>query len=145
MFSMALCYGVHTSYGSYNELKKPIVGDAIRIAVTDTSFSFLAGLATFSVIGHLRGFNSPVSENKGDGLGFIAFPAVMETLDNPRFWTFFLFLLLFVLGFDSAIGDIEATVTIFYDLNAVTKIKRNFYAFVCCVIGAIGSLMFCSN
>jgi len=46
-----------TSYGSYNDKKKPIILDSVVISISNCGFSFIAGFAVWSVVGYL--------ENKG--------------------------------------------------------------------------------
>jgi SNF family Na+-dependent transporter len=43
-----------TSYGSYNEVKKPIILDSVIISVGNCSFSFIAGFAVWCVVGYLK-------------------------------------------------------------------------------------------
>ena len=52
--------GVMTSYASYNPVDKPIIGDALKVALGNSAFSFFAGFAVFSVAGYLKGIGSPV-------------------------------------------------------------------------------------
>ena len=40
-----------TTYGSYNSVAKPVVGDALIIVSYDTLYSFFAGIAMFAVVG----------------------------------------------------------------------------------------------
>jgi SNF family Na+-dependent transporter len=53
-FSIGVCVSVFYSYGSYNDLKKPVIADAFLIAFLDFIFSIGAGLASWSVIGYLQ-------------------------------------------------------------------------------------------
>jgi SNF family Na+-dependent transporter len=74
-FSLSICIGVMTSYGSYNKKDKPILTDTFAIAITNSLISFLAGFAVFSVIGFLKSTNNAASENtRSFGLAFVAYP-----------------------------------------------------------------------
>jgi len=52
-FSIGVCMGVMTSYSSYNDQKKKVIGDSLRVAFGNSSLSFFAGFAVFSVVGYL--------------------------------------------------------------------------------------------
>lgn len=49
--------GIMTSYGSYNEIKKPIILDGVIISICNCSFSFIAGFAVWTVVGYLESIN----------------------------------------------------------------------------------------
>jgi SNF family Na+-dependent transporter len=112
-FSLGICMGTMTSYSSFNDVNKPIIGDAFKIAFTNSGISFMAGFAVFSVVGYLIGINSPVSDKTASiGLAFIAYPAAIETMPAPNFWAFILAVTLFTLGIDSAFSMLEAAATV---------------------------------
>jgi SNF family Na+-dependent transporter len=45
--------GIMTSYGSYNEIRKPIILDNCIISFCNSGMSFIAGFAVWSVVGFL--------------------------------------------------------------------------------------------
>jgi len=51
---LSVCLGIMTSYGSYNDVKKPIIMDSVIISVCNCSFSFIAGFAVWCVVGYLK-------------------------------------------------------------------------------------------
>lgn len=53
-FSVGVCYGIMFAYGSYNNTKKPVIMDAIVIALLDFIFAILAGFITFSALGAME-------------------------------------------------------------------------------------------
>lgn len=53
-FSIGVCMGIMTSYGSYNDVKKPIIRDNLIIALTNSTVSFVSGFAVWAIIGYLR-------------------------------------------------------------------------------------------
>lgn len=104
-YSLGVCMGVMTSYASYNPVNMPIVSNAFKIAFGNCGFSFFAGFAVFSTVGYLQGIDSPVKNDISSiGLAFVAYPAAIETLSAPNFWTLLLATTLFTLGLDSAFG-----------------------------------------
>ena len=58
-FSLGIGYGTTTAYASFNGVRKPIIGDAMKIVAADTLISFFSGFAVFSMMGYLIHFDSP--------------------------------------------------------------------------------------
>ena len=52
--SVGLCVGVFYSYGSYCDLKKPVIRDACIVVFIDLIFSIAAAFSSWSVIGYLQ-------------------------------------------------------------------------------------------
>lgn len=138
--------GTMTSYSSYNDVHKPIIGDAFRISVTNSFISFCAGFAVFSTVGYLIGQNSPVaSKTASIGLAFIAYPAAIETMPAPNLWAFILSITLFTLGIDSAFSMLEAASTVMQDSPLFRKWPTKVIALFLVVLGAFCSLFFSFN
>merc|ERR1719464_2039534 len=138
--------GTMTSYSSYNDKHKPIIGDAFRIAITNSFISFMAGFAVFSTVGYLVGANSPVaSKTASIGLAFIAYPAAIETMPGPNFWSFILGITLFTLGIDSAFSMLEAASTVMQDSPQFRKWPQKVIALFLVSLGALCSLAFSFN
>eukprot|EP01006_Ploeotia_vitrea_P048632 TRINITY_DN67256_c1_g16_i1.p1 TRINITY_DN67256_c1_g16~~TRINITY_DN67256_c1_g16_i1.p1 ORF type:complete len:840 (-),score=87.61 TRINITY_DN67256_c1_g16_i1:304-2709(-) len=128
-FSLSVCYGVMTSYGSYLDKDQPIVANVFIVALTNSTFSFFAGFAVFGVLGnlaHVRGV--PVEEvtNAGIALAFVVYPSALEAMSGSAFWCFILFATLFMLGIDSAFSLVEAVTTVIGDteMNGVSVKQR---------------------
>ena len=51
---LSVCLGIMTSYGSYNDIRKPIILDSFVISVSNCSFSFIAGFAVWAIVGYLE-------------------------------------------------------------------------------------------
>lgn len=143
---LSVCLGIMTSYGSYNEVKKPIILDSVIISVCNCSFSFIAGFAVWSVVGYLKAKDMlDSSQMAGVGLAFVSYPTAIDTMAGSNFWAFILGFTLFLLGIDSSFSAIEATSTVICDTAYSGKAPRMFVAFVLCVIGFLGSIPFCCN
>lgn len=54
-FSIGVCMGIMTSYASYNNKGRPIIGPACQVTFGNSALSFFAGFAVFSVVGYLVG------------------------------------------------------------------------------------------
>lgn len=53
-FSIGVCMGIMTSYGSYNPVKKPIILDNMVICISNSSVSFVSGFAVWAIVGFLE-------------------------------------------------------------------------------------------
>ena len=53
-FGLSVCLGIMTSYGSYNDIRKPVILDSFIISVSNCSFSFIAGFAVWAIVGYLE-------------------------------------------------------------------------------------------
>jgi len=135
-----------TSYGSYNEVRKPIILDNCIICFCNSGMSFIAGFAVWSVVGFLQASNNLAkTKTSSAGLAFIAYPAAIDEMPASNFWTILLGLVLFMLGIDSAFSMVEATSTVICDTPSGKKIPRMFVAFMLCFVGFLISIPFCTN
>ena len=145
-FTLSICMGVMTSYGSYNKTTKPVILDSFVIAIVNSTVSFISGFAVFSTIGYLRHINSPVSSQMTSfGLAFIAYPTAASTMTGANFWNFLLFTTLFLLGIDSAFSMVEAIATVIYDTPLGRRMNRMVIAAILCIFCALWSLAFCAD
>jgi SNF family Na+-dependent transporter len=138
--------GIMTSYGSYNEVRKPIILDNCIICFCNSGMSFIAGFAVWSVVGFLQATNNLAkTKTSSAGLAFIAYPAAIDEMPGSNFWTVLLGLVLFMLGIDSAFSMVEATSTVICDTPSGKHIPRMFVAFFLCFFGFLISIPFCTN
>lgn len=135
-----------TSYGSYNEVKKPIILDSFIISCCNCGFSFIAGFAVWSIVGYLEK-QGTLKETKTSsvGLAFITYPTAIDLMPGSNIWAFLLGCTLFMLGIDSSFSAIEATSTVICDTAWGGVVPRSFVAFVLCIFGFMGSIPFCTN
>lgn len=133
-----------TSYGSYNPIKKPIVGDGIIIALANSCVSFVSGFAVWSIVGYLATTTGRDPPNTSLSLVFITYPEAIDTIGTPNFWGILLSLTLFLLGLDSAFALIEACSTVIYDALDNPP-SRAWISFWLCLTGFGFSLPFCTN
>jgi solute carrier family 6 GABA transporter-like protein 1 len=145
-FSIGVCMGIMTSYGSYNPRTQPIIGNNLIISISNSLISIVSGFAVFSIIGYLAAINSPLSsKTSSTSLAFIAYPSACIEMPGSNFWAILLAITLFTLGIDSAFSLIEAVSTVIYDTERGGKFPRMFIALVLCVIGCGISALFCTN
>ena len=135
-----------TSYGSYNDIRKPIILDSVIISISNCGFSFIAGFAVWAIVGYLEK-QGTLKETKTSsvGLAFITYPTAIDLMPASGLWAFLLGSTLFMLGIDSSFSAIEATSTVICDTAWGGAVPRSFVAFVLCVFGFLGSFPFCFN
>jgi len=145
-FSIGVCMGIMTSYGSYNKRDKPIIADNFIIAITNSGVSFVSGFAVWSVVGYLnKGGFLPKVPKTGVDLVFIAYPTAIDEMGGKNFWAVLLGLTLFLLGVDSAFAMVEAVATVLWDMPTFKSWNRTVIAALLCVFGVIVSAPFCTN
>jgi len=145
-FSIGVCMGIMTSFGSYNPQDKPIIADSLIICFTNSFVSFMSGFAVFSVVGYLKHIGAQEDgTGGGTGLAFVAFPAAITKLGVSNLWAVILFITLFTLGVDSAFSMVEAASTVIYDTGAGKKVNRMIIALSICLLGLCCLIVFCSN
>lgn len=110
-FSLSLGFGTMIAYSSFMPKDTELPNSAAITSFSNCCFSFLAGLAVFSVLGYFAvATNVPIEHvvKSGPGLAFIVYPAALAKL--PVWVTFFgglFFVVLLLLGIDSAFSLLE--------------------------------------
>lgn len=144
--SISVCMGIMTSYGSYNDVKKPIIMDNLIICISNSAVSITAGFAVWSIVGFLEAENSLAkSKTSSVGLAFIAYPTAIDMMTWSNLWAFLLGTTLFMLGIDSGFSMVEAAATVMSDLRTLRDWPRSFIAFFLCIAGFLCSVPFCTN
>lgn len=119
-FSLSLTFGVMTSYGSHMPRNEPAFINSCVVAVANSLFSFIAGFAVFSVVGHQAYRSNMDVEAVADGansfgLVFGMWPIVLSAQPGGIHWVRLLFIFLMLLGLDSAFSFQEAVLTCLRD------------------------------
>jgi NSS family neurotransmitter:Na+ symporter len=142
-FSVGVCVGVMYAYGSFNDIKKPVIMDAFIIAFSDLTFSILAGFCVWSVIGFLYSKNNlAYAQTSGVGLMFVAFPIASKLDEGGKAFLGLFFATCFLAGIDSAFSYIESSVTNIVDIYQCSRWKA---ALVVCISGILLTIPFTSN
>uniref|UniRef100_A0A6I8N077 Transporter n=1 Tax=Ornithorhynchus anatinus TaxID=9258 RepID=A0A6I8N077_ORNAN len=118
-FSFAICQGCLTALGSYNKYHNNCYRDCIALCILNSSTSFVAGFAVFSILGFMAQEQGvPISEvaESGPGLAFIAFPKAVTMMPLSQLWSCLFFLMLIFLGLDSQFVCVECLVTVSMDM-----------------------------
>lgn len=119
------------------------------IATANSCYSFLAGFAVFSTVGYIANKEGvKISELQGiggPGLIFGVFPVALGTLSGAGHWERLLFVVLFMLGIDSAFSLCEAVVTVVKDTVLFNRTRRFYVTGLVCGTGFLCSLLFATD
>ncbi|QUI23264.1 sodium-dependent transporter [Vallitalea pronyensis] len=142
-YSLSICFGIMLAYSSYLPKKSDIVNNAFITAFGNCSFSIIAGIAVFSILGNMALSSGKTVEavaEGGIGLAFIVFPEAINGLPNFRelFGALF-FLCLFFAGLSSSMSIIEATVSAVIDKFNMHRLKA---LSIICGVGFVVSVVF---
>jgi NSS family neurotransmitter:Na+ symporter len=144
-FTLSIGFGIMIAYASYLPRKSNLVKNAIVTSVVNCLYSFIAGLAVFSVLGHRAlAQNLPMAEAAGEKggliLAFVTFPEAISQLPgfNHLFGLLF-FVCLTIAGISSAISIIEALTCAVRDKFSVSRGK---VVSILCATGFLGSVVF---
>ncbi len=126
-FSLSLGFGTMIAYSSFMPKDTELPNSAAITSFSNCCFSFLAGLAVFSVLGYFAvATNAPIEKvvDSGPGLAFIVYPAALAKL--PVWVTFFgglFFVVLLLLGVDSAFSLLETVAASLSDKFSLSRTK----------------------
>lgn len=114
-FSLSVAFAIMLTYASYLPEKSDIVNNGFIASFADCSFSLLAGLGVFSILGYMaaqQGVSVGEVAKAGVGLAFVVFPQAINTLPglNSVFGVIF-FLSLAFAGFTSSMSILETFIT----------------------------------
>mmetsp|Transcript_10865 Transcript_10865/g.15901 ORF Transcript_10865/g.15901 Transcript_10865/m.15901 type:complete len:590 (+) Transcript_10865:119-1888(+) len=147
-FSLSVTFGTMTAYGSLTPRDEPAFLNSIVIAVSNCTFSFIAGFAVFSALGHLAFLQGvDVSDIKFESfdLVFGTWPVVLGTLSGGIHWIRFLFLNLCLLGIDSAFSILEGVVTVMKDTTFLKDTPRWRVTLGFSILGFLLSLLYATD
>lgn len=103
-------------------------GDCIALCILNSSTSFMAGFAIFSILGFMSQEQGvPISEvaESGPGLAFIAYPRAVVMLPFSPLWACCFFFMVVLLGLDSQFVCVESLVTALVDMYPRVFRKKN--------------------
>ncbi|MCB1679275.1 MAG: sodium-dependent transporter [Halioglobus sp.] len=105
-FSLGIGVGVGISYGGYAPRRIPIGRSVVAVAVFDTVFALLAGVAVFPVV-----FANNLQPAMGPGLMFVSLPYAFGNLLQGELYGALFFALVVVAAMGSAVAVMEPVVT----------------------------------
>lgn len=144
--TLSICFAIMLAYSSYLPKKSDIVNNAFIAALGNCSFSLLAGIGVFGILGYMANVQGVAVEEvarAGVGLAFVTYPTAINQLagGNTLFALLFFGCLVFA-GISSSMSIIESFVS-----GIVDKFgwKRQKTLNVSCGFGAIVSLIFATG
>jgi len=151
-FSLSVCMGVMTAYSSFTRSGSVALDEKV-VALADVSIAFFSGFCIYGILGHLNhsaaqdGDEVEYGTYGGGGLVFIAFPIALLKFESAGFFSALFFLMLFMLGIDSAFSMIEACATVICDTDMARKYNwgKTYVSFVLCVIGFLLAIPYCTD
>ncbi|KAL0477308.1 sodium- and chloride-dependent GABA transporter [Acrasis kona] len=142
-FSLGIGSGTMTAFGSFNDENQDVVSDNLIICIAETSFSLFAGFAVFSILGymaHERGVTVPEVTASGIGLAFVVFPDAVSLMPIPHVFAVLLFVTMFTLGIDSAVGLTESVNGVIHD--QFHKVPLSVISLIVCIAGFVAGIPF---
>ncbi len=135
-YSLSIAFGIMITYASYLPDDTDIVNNAFMTGFGNSSFSMLAGIGVFSVIGYMATTSGASVEevaSGGIGLAFIVFPQIINALPglNSLMGMVFFSSLIFA-GVSSSMSVFEVIVTSISEKFEMGRKKATL------VVGAIG-------
>ncbi|XP_034240905.1 sodium- and chloride-dependent GABA transporter 2-like [Thrips palmi] len=141
-FAYSIGMGALPTLGAYNAYNHNSYRDALITCVVNTLTSLIAGVVTFSILGHValeQGTTVANVVTSGPGLVFLTYPEVVLRLPGAPVWSAVFFTMLVVLGIDSEFCIVEALVAGLADQWPVLKTHRKkFTAVVCGLMFLLG-------
>ncbi len=126
-FSLSVCFAIMYAYASYLPKKSDIINNAFMTGLGNCSFSLIAGIGVFSILGYMaqaQGVSVAEVSSQGVGLAFIVFPKAISALPgmNNIIGVVFFSSLIFA-GFSSSMSIIEAVVSSISDKFDLTRVQ----------------------
>ncbi|XP_075997453.1 sodium- and chloride-dependent neutral and basic amino acid transporter B(0+)-like [Genypterus blacodes] len=138
MFSQSVAFGGIHALSSYNHFHNNMMMDAIVVSAANLGTALVAGIAVFSILGHMAFiYGKPIESvvEEGLSLAFIAYPEALTKLPISPLWSILFFLMLFAIGLDYLFVVIEVISTSLIDaLPKLLSSKRSLINIVTCVI-----------
>lgn len=113
-YSVGAGFGVHMAYASYNKKNHNCYRDCLITGAVNSFTSLFSGFVIFCFLGnmaHSQGRHISTVAAEGPGLVFIVYPEAVASLPGSVFWSIIFFIMLIMLGIDSALGGLEALLT----------------------------------
>ncbi|XP_029683126.1 sodium- and chloride-dependent neutral and basic amino acid transporter B(0+)-like [Takifugu rubripes] len=137
-FTLSVGMGGIFTISSYSDFHTNVFLYSVMMIFISYGTSVLAGIAIFSILGHMAHiYRKPIGEvvKEGFGLAFIAYPEALTQLPISPLWCVLFFFMLFIIGVDSQFTLIEVIITCICDsFPEVAKTRRHFIAFTICAV-----------
>lgn len=141
-FSLSIGCGTVLTYGSYVNKNENIIASSLKVAMFDTIFAMIAGVAIIPAVFAIAYMHGATPEiGAGPGLVFITLPSVFNEMPMGGFVAVLFFATLLIAAITSAISLMETFVTYEIEEWKVSRKKAVWIAFaICSVLGIFCSL-----
>lgn len=145
-YSLSIAFAIMLTYSSYLPKKSDIVNNAFITAFGNCGFSLIAGIAVFSVLGHMahvQGVGVEEVAGAGVGLAFVVFPMAINALPSMGsiFGAVFFASLVFA-GLSSSMSIVETYTAALRDKFHISRQKALNWA---CGISFLVSIVFATG
>ncbi|KAL7526804.1 LOW QUALITY PROTEIN: hypothetical protein ACHAWF_001916, partial [Thalassiosira exigua] len=127
-FSLSITFGAMTAYGSHCKRNEPAFVNSCVVAISNCLFSFIAGFSVYATLGYLAHLedleNVSSLEYVSFGLVFGSWPMALGTLPGGEHWIRLFFVMLFLLGIDTAFAFLEGFLTVLHDTELLKNVPR---------------------
>ncbi|CAN7989390.1 unnamed protein product [Ixodes hexagonus] len=151
-FSLTTAFGHLIMYASFNDFGHQVGRDAFFISIADTMTSILAGCVVFATLGSLaHELNtddiSQVLKGESDlALAFVTYPEALSRISFvPQLWSVMFFIMLFLLGLGTGVGDVQAITTVLTDQFPGLRKWRSHISILFCAICFGTGLILCTD
>ncbi len=124
-FTLSLGIGAMAIFGSYIGKERALMGEAVNVAVLDTTVALASGLIIFPAC-----FAYGVKPNSGPSLIFITLPNIFNHMAGGRFWGSLFFVFMSFAAFSTIIAVFENIIACTMDLTGWSRKKT-------CLVNAI--------
>ena len=145
-FTLSIAFGIMIAYASYNNKKHDITKSAYKTALFNSGFSIFAGFIVFGTLGFMAAAQQvavPDVVTSGPGLTFVVFPEALSLMPAAPIFAILFFVVLLLLGVDSAFSLVEAVSAVIKD--KVAHFKSQHIAAAICVAGFFSGLIYTTN
>lgn len=150
-FSIGITFGVMTALASYNPRDAPVFSNSVIIAISNSVYSLIAGFAVFGTVGFLAQKGNMQIEDLdlatlgGPALVFATYPQGLSSLPGSEHWERLLFVVLFLLGIDSAFALTEAVITVVDDSALFRNVHKSITVAVVCGVSFVVALLYSTD
>lgn len=131
-FTLSLGIGSMAIFGSYIDKKRALMGEAVNVAVLDTSVALTSGLIIFPAC-----FAYNVEVNSGPGLIFVTLPNIFNNIPLGRLWGSLFFVFMSFAALSTVLAVFENIISCTTDLLGWSRKKA---CFVNCILMIVLSL-----
>ncbi|MBQ9134659.1 MAG: sodium-dependent transporter [Lachnospiraceae bacterium] len=120
-FTLSLGIGSMAIFGSYIGKERALMGEAVNVAVLDTSVAFTSGLIIFPAC-----FAYNVEANSGPGLIFVTLPNIFNNIPLGRLWGSLFFVFMSFAALSTVLAVFENIISCTTDLLGWSRKKACF-------------------